>query len=489
MTTETDKYLEKTTAKGILGRFGHLLSAQGVDGGASAIFFLYLAWLDAGAYGQVMYAMAAGSMVMKVAQFGLYYPLVRRLGSGDNEETPALLGQVLFIKFLLLALAMVSVWGITVFRGFHSQMAWIVAGVSLGFGLEALADTFFADFRVRGRQDLEARVKIVSSIFGYGFGFLAALLGLSPVIVGLFKLVSGLVRMALGVRYHFRALAAIVMNGIKWIDLWAMFRMAAIFAAVEILGTLYNKANIFFLERASGVEGVAYYSATWNLIDPISILASESFLGWVIFPILASMWIKNREQAGRLIRANALWLMITALPIMFVLFIKSDLLIGLIYPDQYKDAVWMQKYLVWTIILSFENNLFAYVMMVTGAQRILLVFALITTTLNLVFNYTLVAPMGLAGGCLVIVMTKLTMTVLTFGYCQINFKFFKLNDIFFPFSLALTALAVYLLLSTVMPFGAGLVALAVYGVGVWKLGLKHLGTPPRRNISIQEAEA
>jgi len=44
----------------ILGRFAHLVSAQGVDGVASIVFFLYLAWLDKSIFGSVMYAMAAG---------------------------------------------------------------------------------------------------------------------------------------------------------------------------------------------------------------------------------------------------------------------------------------------------------------------------------------------------------------------------------------------------------------------------------------------
>ncbi len=38
-----------------------------------------------------------------------------------------------------------------------------------------------------------------------------------------------------------------------------------------------NKTNIFFLESSIGVDGVAVYSATWNIVDPISILGSGEF--------------------------------------------------------------------------------------------------------------------------------------------------------------------------------------------------------------------
>ena len=48
---------ENVSTKGILTRFAHLLSAQGIDGIIQLLFFLYLAWIDTEVYGEVMYAM------------------------------------------------------------------------------------------------------------------------------------------------------------------------------------------------------------------------------------------------------------------------------------------------------------------------------------------------------------------------------------------------------------------------------------------------
>ena len=53
-------------------------------------------------------------------------------------------------------------------------MLLILVFVCLGFGLEALAETFFADLRVRGRQDQEARIKDCASVLGYRYGFASA---------------------------------------------------------------------------------------------------------------------------------------------------------------------------------------------------------------------------------------------------------------------------------------------------------------------------
>lgn len=471
MKSATDTGATPSTTRRILGRFGHLVSAQGVEGITSAVFFLYLAWLNSDAYGQVMYAMAAGAMVMKVVQFGLYVPLVSDLTKRPAGDAPGLLNQANLIKLILLVPTMAVTAGLALVRGFSGQMAAILLLICLGHGLEALAETFFADFRVRGRQSGEARIKMAASVASYGFGFLSAFLGGPSVLVACFKLISGLIRLVPAARPYLADSVAALRSSLVREPVWSLFKAASVFAVIQILGTLYNKTNIFFMEGAVGIKGVAIYSATWNLVDPISVLASEQLLGWVIFPLLAMYWIQDRDRAGRLVRTNALWLMLIALPLMFVLSAESDLIIGLIYPDEYQPAAVLQQYLVWTIFISFESNLLAYVMMVAGAARTLLIFAIVTSVLNLLFNLALVGPLGLAGGCLVIVLTKLVMLLMVLAYCQKAYQLFSWRDLVFPVSVAGAGLVLFVVLDhLLMREIATSIILVLYGLAVWKAG-------------------
>jgi O-antigen/teichoic acid export membrane protein len=469
-----------STEKTILSRFLHLLSAQGAEGAFSALFFLYLSWVNATLYGEVMYALAAGAIVMKVVEFGLYYPLVRELGAADRFQAPEIIGRVNLIRLALVAPVMVTVAGVAIFRQLSLQLGWILFFVCLGIALSALAETFFSDLRVRGRQDKEARIKILSIVVCYGYGFGAAALGLHPVIIGLFLFVGGSVRIIGGAAEYWRTYKAFPIRPGEMAATWQILKVAVVFASIDILGTIYNKTNIFFLENATGVKSVAYYSATWNLVDPVSVLASEQLLGWVVFPLLSALWWKNRPSVGPLVQRNAQWLMALALPVMFFLAAESDLLIGFIYPPEYKDAAWMQKYLVWTILLSFENNLFAYVMMVAGAARVLLAFAALVTVLNLLYNYLLVNSYGLLGGCLVIILTKLSMTCLTVLYCQLKFRFLKATDFRFPVGLAVLSMALFFLIEPLTGLHTAVGAtLGFYFVILWQLGVRFLGRFPR----------
>ncbi len=199
MTSQSSTQNPPSTARRIIRRFAQLISAHGVDAIFSGLFFLYLARSDAIVYGEVMYAFAAGSVLMKVVQFGLYYPLVYELTDASETEAGRIIDTVNIIKLVLLTVSMVGVWALSVIKGFPHRMAWILYLGCLGFGLEALAETFFAHLRVRGRQSVEARTRVVSAILAYGSGFVAAFLKMPGVFIGGYKLVSGVVRLLLAV--------------------------------------------------------------------------------------------------------------------------------------------------------------------------------------------------------------------------------------------------------------------------------------------------
>ncbi len=465
----------------ILSRLAYLLSAQAVEAVLSTAFFLYLAWINASDYGRVMYAMAGGAVVQTIIQFGLYYPLVSKLGNVSESESRRLIISVQIIK---IALFVACFFGVLIFawrQQLNAELSAVLAIMSLGFSVEALAETFFAGLRVNGRQNVEARIKVTGSVASYGYGFIAAALGLGAIYIAVFKLVSGITRIVFGYKIYLQGHPKNEILSGCWASVNSMFKMSLVFALIEILGVVYNKTNIFFLQKETGLDGVAFYSATWNILDALSVLGSEQFLGWVIFPLLATLWWQNRNKAGDLIKRNAQWLMAIALPIIFFLYSESSLIIGLIYPAKYSDAVWMQKYLVWTIPISFQNNLFSYVMMVAGAAKILLVFQIATTVVNLILNFTLVPMLKLEGGCLVIIFTKLFMACLTFGYCRVRLGFVRVRDFFFPVASGIISFGLFMALEPLITLHPAVATTLMFYLAVlFTIGPKFIGSFPRK---------
>ena len=478
MNEDETKVSNSSLLRRIATRFSLLLSAQLVEAVLSAVFFLYVAWLDPNLYGEIMYSVAVGVMMLRVVQFGLYYRQVTDLTGSSREGAAEVIFRVSCIKASLLGPCLLVLGGLAWYRGFSNQMTAIVFLVSLGFALEAFPDSVFADFRVRGEQRREARIKAYGFASGFGFGIAAAITGLSPLFVGLFRIISSAIRTGLAGRAYvseYPLTAAVIPT---WSKLCWTARGAAVFALIDILTNIYTRTNLLFLESSSGTQGVAYYSATWLIIDSVSWLTAELLLGWVIFPVLATLWIRAKDQFSYLVRNTGLWLVAIALPIMFVLSAESDLIIGMAFPQGYSDAVWMQRYLVWTILFSFVQYLFAYVIVVVGAAKVLLAFSVLAMALNLVLNMTLVGPLGLLGGCLVIICTKMVMALMTFTYCQARFRFFGVGDFVYLLGLSAVSLGVFALTEgTVGHHSAVAGTIVFYTACLLLLGPKLVGSP------------
>jgi len=468
-----------TLAATIISRLGHILSAQGVDSILTTLFLLFLAWKNTTLYGEVIYGVALGSVVGTIVEFGLYQSVVGQLSRAEKKEIPDIISHTNYAKIGLLIPALIGAWGLATIGGHNTEMAWIVFLVSLGFALEALAETFFADLRVRGRQDKESRIRMISVILGYGYGFVSVIAGFHPIATGLYRVVAGATRLLLGM-FEYAKKYVRPFRRCNWSALPQVVMAASAFALISGLGNLYNQTNVFFMGKMIGVQSVAQYNAGLSLVDPVSKIVSRFLLGLVLFPLLSVLWVKNREKGRYLVLRTGQWLLVFAFPIMFVLYFCSDLLMGFIYPDQLSDAIWIQQLLIWAIPFAFGSNLFSFVMIVAGKVRVLLVFSIVVTLTNLLLNVIFIPLWGVSGGCFVLILTKAAMLLFTLTFCVRWLHVFRFSQMWYPVCVSLFSLGVFFLSRMAVGLYPGMViALLFYCLLIWKPGMNYIGRPPQ----------
>ncbi len=464
------------TSSSIISRFAKLFTAQTIEGGLQSLFFIYLAWMDEFMFGEVQYAFAAASIVMKITQYGLYFPLVTYLGEAEEEHVPGIMNQANIIKIVLTVVTMLGLTMLSVIQGFSVRMSLIIFFMCLGYSLEQIVESYFASMRVQGQQGTEARIKATASLVSYGYGFFVIAIGLNPIIMSLYRILSTVIRLIFSLKLFLNVHPGKLFERPALGPVMELFKYASVFAFIQILGVTLNKTNIFFMEREVGVKGVAYYCAGNLTVDGFSIMASEQLLSWVIFPLLSVLWWKKREEVVPLVRRTALWLLAISFPLMFTLYAESPLIIGLLYPSEYKDSIWIQQTLVPCILFAFENNLFCFVMMVVGGVKVLLLFSIIGFLINLLLNATLIPAYGLLGACLVLICTKFVMMLQTSAYCQVRLRLFDLKDFLFPLILAGASLCLFLIIRPLISIHlATAITLGVYCLILWRLGNRFLG--------------
>jgi O-antigen/teichoic acid export membrane protein len=407
------------------------------------VFFIYLARVSTTTYGEFMLAIGLGSILLLVAEFGLNYPLVTLLSQKDPDTGEAL-GQVALLKGTLFFLALAGVAGFSHWQGYSLPLRRLILLLTAGIGLEAIANTFFVAMQVQGRQDREGKVRALAAGLGYSYALLTLILGAPPLVVAAFKLIESLTNLAGGsvlLLYwgRFR---------LKWPSLGRLtgtLRLGLIFALIEVAGMLYNKANLFFLQRYAGTQGVAQYSVAWQTVDGTSALVSTLLLQSILYPLFVRLWQTDRSRVPALAQNSARWLLAAALPVMFVLFIESDRIIPLIYGAQYQEAVQLQKYLAVTVVCGFLHNLAAFLMISMRRERLLLMFYLGGLTLNLVWCSLVIPLAPLPGAALAIVLTRGGVALLTVTFSQRHVGLFQAGTLKQLGAAGLGGAALYLL--------------------------------------------
>lgn len=422
---------------GILRRFAHLLSAQWVKDLLNTVFMIALARTSAGFYGEFMVAFELGYIVLFVGEFGLNQALVTDLGRPYANKGDVL-ARYSLIKGLLVSLGWSGAVAFGLLQDYNAGLMLMVAILGGGMASEALASSFFVLLRVRGRQDREAHIRMLACCVGYGYGIVALLLGAPPWMVACFKLLENAVNLAgsMVVALSVRELRNMRLRRKPMARTWRTAKGGLVFVGIALCSILYNKANIFFLQRAAGPEGVAQYSVTWAVVESVAALGANLLLRNVLYPLFVELWHRDKEAFAQLARTAVRWLSCAAIPTVFVLAVEADRIIPLVYGPQYQDAIWLQRWLAPVVLVSFLHNLAAYLLMSQGLQRLLLIIYAGGLLLNIVLCSLLIPAWPLLGAVLAVLLTRAAVGACTTLYCQARQRLFRWRELW-PVLLAL----------------------------------------------------
>lgn len=440
---------EGPSSHGILRRFSYLISAHWIREAFQTVFLIYLARTNTTTFGEFMLALSLGQVLLFTSEYGLNQHLVTLLARGETTEDDAV-SRVTTLKSLLLLCGWTAAVIFITLQTYSPMLRAIILIIGTSVGAEALASSFFVAFRMRGRQDLEGRLRATAAVFGFGFGIAAMFTGASPLWVSLFKPIETVI-ILLGSLRLAKEKVRVRLCRPSFDALRSTGRASMVFVLMAVATSLYNKGNIFFLQQFGGAESVAQYSAAWQTVDGISALASNLLLANVIFPLLAGLWVSDRATFQQISRNCTVWLLAVALPIVYFFWVESDRFIMLVYGGAYEQAVWMQRLLAPTIAVAFLHNLAAYIMMSMGKAWLLLGFYLIGLVFNLLCCALSIPASPLMGTCLSIVATKVLVGVLTFSYCQYRIGMISLKPLGQLAAAGCGGATAYLLLMNVLP--------------------------------------
>ncbi|MEG2172639.1 MAG: oligosaccharide flippase family protein, partial [Desulfovibrionaceae bacterium] len=366
--------------------------------------------------GQIMLSLSFGYLVRMIADAGLNDFLLSSFARRDGRPR-MLLGEITWVKSVLLCLVMAGAWLITGWQDYTPELRITVMAISFGLGLDAVTDSFFALCQARGRQDVEMRIRVPASLLGLGFGICMVLINASPMYIALYKPAESLVLLL----FALKALGRNPLSGIRWphmLHLAEQWKHGIVFTCMTCCAMTYNKINVFFLKKYASDAAVGAYSIAWETVEGLSVLVSSALLGKVIFPMLARLWEEDKDAFCQLAGQTARSLWAVALPAIYILFVESDRILTLIYGPHYLTAVTVQRILTPCLATAFLHNLAAYAMIGMRQHRLLLGFYVSGLILNLLLCFFLIPLMPMEGTAITLTATKVWVAILTISYFQ-----------------------------------------------------------------------
>lgn len=397
----------------ILQRFSFLLGAYVWREILQGLFLLALARQNPAGYGEVMLAFQFGAILLFLSEAGLNPHLVVHLAN-DPDRTRDWLRRFACLRLLLLLLVGAGAWMFARLQGYSPRLQTLVLLLGGAIGLDALGGTFFVGLQVAGRQAAEGRIRGWAATLGWGYGLvaLAAGWGVFRLLIG--KWIETLVNLAGAAKTAWsvgppaESAGEPRAAGLDW-------RESLPFAGMAAAAILYNKANVFFLQRWGGIEAVAQYSATWQLVDGLCVLASNLLLGRVLYPLFVRQWRTDRPGLERLILQTVRWLSLVSGLAVLTLGLGNEPLIRLLYGPAYGAAARLQPLLVWCIPFALLHNTAAYLLLAAG-RRWFLVWAYgAALVLNLALCRFGMPAHPLSGAAWAIVATKGCLAAVTVG--------------------------------------------------------------------------
>jgi len=388
------------------------------------LVFFIARFLGASGLGKYSSALSLLFIFQAVASLGFPYLITREVAQ-DKSKAGKFFINASFLGLLFSILAAVLMCLVV---NFISDAADVIhAGLILSISLLPYVLSIVCQSLSRGFERLEhiAIAVVAGDAFKIVFGVLALYKGYGLVyliiVIAISHFVVFLISLYLTVKcfsMHFYKLSEIDFGFCKWV-----MRAAPIFNLILILGTIRMNIDVLILNKMMGEVEVGIYSAAYKLLTIGTLGISVYILG--VQPVVFRLFKSSAREFEILCKESSRYFFIVFLPVIAGTMILSNRFILLIYKAEFLNSAYVLDIIVWVLILTAFNQMFANALVASNRQAINLQGNIISTVSNICLNLLLIPKMGAIGAAIASVVS--TLAIFAYQYLFISKYMFKID--------------------------------------------------------------
>jgi O-antigen/teichoic acid export membrane protein len=361
-------------------------------------------------FGALGVALAFASYLNLFTDFGLTTFAIREISKNKSEAprlVPAILATQGLIACLLLAILLIAI----PFLPFSSQAKELTLLYGLGILPSALNVSYL--FVAWERMELLALSKIAMQGGVVGLGFLIVFFYHNIAGLPLAQFISAMVA-SLAMLFYLRHDVLVDWRLADWSIIPTVLRQSWPFLVSALAVQIYMNSDVIFLQILTNQEIVGFYSAAYKII--LLLITAGAFLNTVSFPLLASSHQSNPRLFKELLLLLSRVSGIVSLPLVVGGILLANLLVVMVYGDQYAPASGAFALLLPIIPVMFLNAAIGSALAVMGKQRKGMIAACVGAGLNILLNIILIPKYGMLGAATATLVAELAVLGVNIRY-------------------------------------------------------------------------
>lgn len=196
-----------------------------------------------------------------------------------------------------------------------------------------------------------------------------------------------------------------------------------IFALIFVFATIRQNIDVLILTKMMGEREVGFYSAAYKLVSIVGL--GISFYIMAIQPVIFKLFKSSLEKFEILCSESIRYFFILILPIIAGTTILRDKFVLLIFGAQFLPSAYVLSILIWLVILTGFNQIYANALVASNGQKINLAGNIIGMICNIFLNLLLIPKLSFVGAGIASIISSLV--VLVYQHNFVSKHVFKVN--------------------------------------------------------------
>lgn len=341
--------------------------------------------------GQYSFAMALTSIVVVLADFGIFHLSVKDMSrQSDDADIATYYGHLLTLRLMLVGLALGMLLLFLPFLPFSADLKHMVILVGSYQIFLTLVDGFSAVFIARQSM-------LVSSVLDFSLRVTTALAGIAVALMGGSLLMAATALPVVTVVHVGIAYVLVVRRfGVRPTRLnleraKVLLRLASPFAQRSLLGLLTLRIAIVCIGFILGEAAAGVFNAAYRVI--FVLLFITNFAGLALLPVASQMHASGDGKLRELYSGSLSVTLLVGLPMAGGLWLISKELIDTLYEREFLESAAVLSWLAWLIPIGFLRSISETFLIAMDRQEVVtrsyLIVAVAGVFLHTLFPYFL----------------------------------------------------------------------------------------------------